>query len=122
MTIGVGSYNDAYQYDMRKNAGLGLASFALALTIGVYDILLIVFASIVETGTPGAMDEDSVIAIVVGLLILAGLASNMLGIALGIGGLFQNDRKKVFSVLGTTFNSAIILGIIGLMVLGAVAG
>ena len=45
-----------------------------------------------------------------------------LDIALGIGGLFQNDRKKVFSVLGTTFNSAIILGIIGLMVLGAVAG
>ena len=122
MTIGVGSYNDAYQYDMRKNAGLGLASFALALTIGVYDFLLIVFASIVETSTPGAMDEDSVIAIVVGLLILAGLASNMLGIALGIGGLFQGDRKKVFSVLGTTFNSAIILGIIGLMVLGAVAG
>ena len=119
MTIGVGAYNSTYEFDERKNSGLGLASFALAITIGVYDFLLIVFASVVETGTPGAMDENSVIAIVVGLLILAGLASNMLGIALGIGGLFQNDRQKVFPVLGTTLNSATILGIIGLMVLGA---
>lgn len=120
MTVGTDVYNSVdYNYEMMKNSGLGIASFIISLAIGAFDFVVIVLAGFVEATTPGGMDEESVIAILIGLLIIGGLAANLLGIALGVAGLVQRDCKKVFSVLGLALNTAILFGIFGLMILGA---
>ena len=120
MTVGTSAYSSlSYHYETMKHSGLGIASFALAIAIGILDFFIFVFAGIIEETSPGAMDGESVITLLVGLFILGGLAANMAGVGLGIAGLIQKSRNQVFTVLGLAFNAAIICGIIGLMVLGA---
>ena len=119
MTVGANVYYAGYDYDLLKHSGLGVASFILSIAIGVFDFLVVALAGLMEASSPGGMDEESVIAILIGLFILGALAANLAGMGLGIAGMAQRDRKKVFSVLGLAFNAAIIFGIIGLMVIGA---
>ncbi len=121
MTVGtnVYSYDAGYDYNPEKHSGLGIASFILSVAIGVFDFVVVALAGMVEASTPGGMDEESVIAILIGIFILGGLAANFAGVGLGIAGLVQRGRKKVFSVLGLSFNAALVFGIIGLMIIGA---
>ena len=107
MTTMEQTYQQGFQ--VTKHSGLGIASFVLAMMIGLFEFVLIVFAGIMETMTPGGMDEES----------LAGLAGNLAGVGLGIAGLVQRQRKKVFSTLGLIFNGGIIFGIIFLLILGS---
>lgn len=46
----------------------------------------------------------------------------LIGLALGIAGLIQRRRKKLFSWLGTALNGLILLAIVGLFALGAALG
>ena len=121
MTVGanVYSYHAGYECDAIKHSGFGIASFIISVAIGMFDFAVIVFAGLIEGSTPGGMDEESVVAILIGLFILGGMAANMAGAGLGIAGLVQRDRKKVFAVLGLAFNTAVIFGVIFLMILGA---
>jgi hypothetical protein len=106
----------------RKQSGLGIASFILAIVAGVTAVALVVIAGVIELSTPGGMDEESPQALIVGLGIFGVFALNLLGIGLGLGGLFQADRLRTFAVLGLVFNLLVILGIGGLMVLGLAMG
>lgn len=121
MTVGanVYSYHAGYESDAIKHSGFGVASFIISVAIGIFDFVVIAFAGLVEASEPGGMDEESVVAILIGLFILGGMAANMAGAGLGIAGLVQRDRKKVFAVLGLAFNAAIVFGVIFLMILGS---
>lgn len=119
MTVGASAYGT--DHSLLKHSGLGIASFILSVAVGIFDFVLVAFAGLVEASTPGGMDEESVIAILIGIFILGGLAANLAGTGLGVAGLVQRDRRKVFSVLGLAFNVAIVFGIIGLMILGTMA-
>jgi hypothetical protein len=59
---------------------------------------------------------------VVGFGILASPLLYLLGAALGVAGLVQRRRKRLFAVLGTVFNAAIFFGLLLLAVLLAVVG
>ncbi|UCD57071.1 MAG: hypothetical protein JSV16_14850 [Candidatus Hydrogenedentota bacterium] len=117
MTVEQSLYNQ--DSGLLKHSGLGIASFIISLAAGTYEFVLVVVAGVLESITPGGMDEESLVAILLGLFVLGGLAANLAGMALGIAGLVQNDRKKVYPTLGFVFNGAIILGLIALMAIGA---
>ena len=119
MTVEASAYGT--DHSLLKHSGLGIASFILSVAVGIFDFVLVAFAGLVEASTPGGMDEESVIAILIGIFIFGGVAANLAGTGLGVAGLVQRDRRKVFSVLGLAFNVAIVFGIIGLMILGAMA-
>lgn len=102
----------------RRQAGLGIASFALAIFSGVTAFVVVVIAGVLEASTPGGMDEQSPQAIIVGLGIFGVFGLNLLGVGLGIGGLVQPDRLRTFGVLGLVLNILVILGLGGLMFLG----
>ncbi len=106
-------------YGLSKHSGLGIASFVVSLLMGASEFLLIMVAGILETATPGGLNEESLAAIFIGLLVIAGLFANLAGVGLGIAGLVQRDRKKVFSTLGVVFNGMIILGLVLLLIIGA---
>ncbi len=103
----------------RKHSGLGIASFALSIFVGLAAIALVVVAGVMEASSAGGIDEESVFALIVGLSVFAVIGMNFVGVGLGIAGLFQSNRLKVFPILGVIFNGLVVLGLIGLMILGA---
>ena len=103
----------------QKHSGIGIASFVISIVAGILIFILLGIAGSLEASTPGGIDENSTEAVMIGLAIIGLLFLNVLAVGLGIGGLLQKERKKIFAILGTVFSSFFILGVIGLMVLGA---
>ncbi len=105
-----------------KHSGFGISSFIISLASGLLAFAMVVVAGIMESRTPGGMDEESPEAMVVGLgIILAGLLA-VLGAVLGIVGCTLPNRNKIFAILGAIFNALVVLGLLGLIVLGLAAG
>lgn len=107
--------------EKQKHSGLGIASFIVSIVSGILTFLLVVVAGVIEASTPGGIDEESAGAIVLGLLLFAFLGMLLVGLGLGIAGLFQKERKKIFAILGTVFSSVIFLCTILIMLLGLAA-
>jgi hypothetical protein len=106
------------EYRAGRHSGLGIVSFLIALAIVVIEFVLVVICGVVEVSTPGGMDENSPVAILLGLGIVGGLFAALISIGLGIAGLFQRDRSKLFAVLGMALSSLVVLGVLMLMVIG----
>jgi uncharacterized membrane protein len=106
----------------QKHSGLGVASFITSLVSGILLFLLIVIAGVIEASTPGGMDEKSAAAVIVGLFMIFFLGASLVALGLGIGGLIQKDRKKIFAILGTVFAAITFLGTILLMMVGLATG
>jgi len=106
----------------QRHSGLGIASFITAIASAVLMFLLIVVAGALEASTPGGMDEESAAAMLVGLFLILFMLTSVVALALGIAGLFQRDRKRVFPILGTVFSSFTVLGTILLVMVGLAMG
>lgn len=104
-----------------KHSGLGIASFVISTVMGVAMLVLIVLAGVLETTTPGGMDEESLAAVLIGLFMFAFLFIDLLAAGLGIAGLLQKDRKKIFAILGVIIAVATILLTMLLLVVGLMA-
>ncbi len=102
----------------QKHSGIGIASFVISILAGILIFIVLGIAGSLEASTPGGIDENSTEAVMVGLAIIGLLLLSVLAVGLGVGGLFQKERKKIFAILGTVFSSFLILSVIGLMVLG----
>lgn len=102
----------------QKNSGFGIASFVMSITIGVLLFALFAIAGIMSAG--GGMDRQSVQAVAIGLSIMALLFGSVISAVLGIIGLFQKARKKLFATLGTIFSLLILLVAVGAIILGLI--
>lgn len=80
--------------------------------------MIFAIAGIMEASTPGGMDEDSAGATMVGLFMFAAMGTTLIALGLGIGGLLQKERNKIFAILGTTFSLVAIAGTLFLLLLG----
>lgn len=109
-------------YGERKHSGVGIASFVLAIFSSVALFALFVVAGVMEASTPGGINEESPEAVVVGLCLFAFLFLCFFAFVLGIGSLFQGDRKKLFGILGSLFAMMTLLGTVALVILGLMAG
>jgi hypothetical protein len=101
-----------------RHSGLGIASFILAILSGLGLFVVFAIAGVLESSTPGGIPDESPILLVVGLALIAFLFLAMLAIGLGVAGLFQSDRVRLFAVLGVAFAGLSILGTIGLALVG----
>ena len=109
-------------YTPMPHSGLGIASFALSILSGVVIFALVVTAAGVEASTPGGMDEDSALAVVLGLLMIGSVLLDFVALGLGIASLFQTTRKKIFGIFGIAITLATI-GCFGLLlIVGLLAG
>lgn len=105
----------------QKHSGLGIASFILSLVCGLMIFVLFVVAGVIEVSTPGGMDEKSAAAIIIGLLIFLDFFILLVAIGLGIGGLIQKERKRLFAILGLVFSIGILFTTMLLMLIGLTA-
>ena len=70
------------------------------------------------SATVTSLSQSSVGAAMVGFFLLAFLGVALVSLGLGIGGLLQKKRKKIFAILGTVFSSVSLVSTIFLMILG----
>ncbi len=101
-----------------KHSALGISSFVMSIITGLIIFLLVVIAGVMEVSTPGGIDEESAEAVILGLFIIAALFGCLTALALGIAGLFQKGRKKIFSILGVIFSALPFIGTISLIIIG----
>jgi len=105
------------------HSGLGVASFIISLVAGVGMLVLVGVATVLSAAQPGGqLDEESLAAIMIGLVLALAALAQLVAIGLGIGGLVQTGRKKVFAVLGTVFAAMSLLGALMLMLIGTALG
>ena len=103
-----------------KHSGLGITSFIISLVMALIAFIIIIIAGVMEASSPGGIDESSAAAAaaVVGLLIIGCLLVQLVALGLGIAGLIQKNRKKIFAVLGTVFSGMTLVGVGFLMLVG----
>lgn len=122
-----------------RHSRLGIASFVIAVLTTVLFVVLLVVIFSAAGQLLGGVDPQNVTPQdlernlqqspgTTGVLGVAGfgLAASpflyLLGAALGIAGLIQKSRKRLFSVLGTVANGVIFLGILALVLFLVVVG
>ncbi|GBU14828.1 hypothetical protein AwPolaro_02060 [Polaromonas sp.] len=108
-----------YSPPVFPHSGFGIASVATSLIADAVFFFLVVVSVIMEADSPNGLDQDSPMAIVIGLMLLLALAAQCVALGLGIAGLAQNERAKLFSVLGTVFSVTSLIGCSMLLIIGA---
>jgi hypothetical protein len=83
---------------------------------------MFVVAGVMEVTTPGGIPDDSGGAIALGLAIIGLFMLDVVAVVLGVAGLCQANRRKLFAALGLVFSLAIALGTAGLMAIGLAMG
>ena len=120
----------------RENAHsrMGIASFVIAILATVVLVALFVVGGVVAASAfqnvdPQALGPESVQSspafaelALIGIGVLGCLVLHVVGLGLGIAGLIQRLRKRLFSVLGTALNGLVIFVFVALFALGSIVG
>lgn len=117
--------------DERKHSPVGIASFMIAAVsaLGLTGALIGAASAAADLARdmpqppdpnvlPGGLGTLTVLGLSIMLLIFAALVGALLGMA----GLFQKQRRKLFSVLGLVFNALIVFGFLLLLIAGVLLG
>jgi hypothetical protein len=89
---------------------------------GVGLFVLVVLAGVMAASNPGGkVDDKAPVVVMLGLGIIGGVLFAVVGAGLGIAGIVQKNRKKLFATLGLIFNALAVLGVVGLMIIGLAA-
>ena len=110
-------YESRFQYDddeadddEPEHSALGIASFVIACVSAMIAFVCVAYAGILETITPGGIDETSTEVAIVGLGIIGGILLSLVSLGLAIAGLFQRDQKKIFPALGLVISLLVMAG------------
>ncbi len=103
-----------------KHSGLGIIAFVLSIValVGAFGLLAIAAVlSLARHAPPDARHMGQVLFL---MCLIALVLANLLALGLGIAGLMQPQRKKVFAVLGTAFAGLQVAIVLLLVVIRAV--
>lgn len=101
-----------------KHSKLGIASFTMSILIALLIFCMFIILGVIESSTPGGMDEKSPTAIISGLFIIALLFGDVVAFGLGVGALFMANTKKLFGILGSVFSGLTLLATVVLIIIG----
>ena len=104
----------------QKHSGFGIASFAVGVVMAVVEMFAFIVATVLTSSARSLSTSGNPGLIIVGVFILGGIVFLLIGIMLGIAGLFQRDRKKSFPILGILVNLLVILAVVGIQLIGYV--
>ena len=103
------------------HSGLGIASVVLTVFAGLGMMGTFIGAMFVVAGNPNPREDDpQIIAIGCGMILC--LLVSAIGGLLGLIGLFQSDRQKLFPILGCLFAALECGGVLGLIAIGLAFG
>ncbi|WP_186431594.1 hypothetical protein [Clostridium sp. BSD9I1] len=97
------NYNEKQNY---KHSGLGIASFVIALvSIAIFTAGVIITYNSVAVGISSEeVMQASPIVVIIGILFIGGMISSVVGLVLGIIGVFARKKKRVLAVWGIILN------------------
>ncbi|WP_105619956.1 DUF6142 family protein [Vallitalea okinawensis] len=98
-----------------KHSGPGIASFIISLVCIILLVVLFGVALISESGEL-ALDEEEAMYLVLGLVGIIDGILNIIGVGLGIFGIVQKNRKRVFPIIGLIINGTLLLFFIYLFI------
>ena len=121
-----------------KHSRMGIASFVIAILSVVAIVALFVVAGFLvaqlsqsvdfQNANPQELQRDLqnqpgfIGLALAGIGIFVTLLVSLVGFALGVAGMIQGRRKKLFAILGTVFNGLVLLAFILLFLLCLLAG
>lgn len=96
--------------EKKPHSGLGIASFILSTSFGIQMIVSLIMMFLVARSAPCSFVEGSPESF--GFFVYQFMCGSIvfIGLSLGVAGLFQRDRRKLFPVFGTLF-SLLVFGI-----------
>ena len=83
--------------------------------------MLVFVAGVMEAKTQGGIDEESMQALLIGMMMYAFLGLAMVALGLGIAGLAQKEHRKIFALLGTLFSVVAIINTLLILFVGLMA-
>lgn len=104
--------------EQKTHSALGVSSFVTSLVSAGLVLAMLVIAGVAEASSPGGMDEDSPLAAGLGCSVVLFLLGSTCALGLGIGALFQQNRHKVFPILGIVISALTLFGTVLLMLIG----
>jgi hypothetical protein len=102
-----------------KHAELGIASLILSVLMGMALFVMFVIAGVMESSSPDGLDEESAGAMILGLLLILGIGFEFVALGLGLGSLFQPNRKKLLGILGLVISLLTLFVLMVVIILGA---
>jgi hypothetical protein len=99
-----------------RHSGFGIASFVLALTVFLMIVLvggIFIYYELFRGGFP---ETDAVFGSL-GIILMLVILYLILGLALGIAGLLQRNRKRFFAVIGAIVNCVFTFPLVALVIL-----
>ena len=104
-----------------RHSGLGIGALVIGLVAIVGLVVTFVCVAAIMASTGHISDPSSPVAILVGLAIVICMLAALIGVVIGLVGMFQRDRKKVFAHIGFGINVAIVVVVIAIIALGIAA-
>ena len=101
---------------------LGISSLLISIFTAIGIFIILIIATVMESNTYGGIDEESPAAIILGLFLIGSIFLDILAIGLGIGGIFQNMRRRIAAVIGTVISSATLIITLSLIGIGFALG
>jgi hypothetical protein len=95
-----------------KHTWLGIASFVLSMLTGASTCGLFALVAIGRAAGHVAQHDHKVAQVILAICLILLVLTNLLALGLGIAGLAQTERKRLFAVLGTVFASLQIAGML----------
>lgn len=107
--------------EKKPHSGLGIASFILSTSFGIQMIVSSVLMSLVARSAPCSFTEDSPESF--GFFVYLFMCGSVvfIGLSLGVAGLFQADRRKLFPVFGTLFSLLVFASLIALFAIVSIS-
>ena len=90
-----------------RHSRLGIASFIIAIAVGIIVPIVIIAWAIMAAGKQGQDAEKLIPAgIVMGWTLILAYCGNLTGLGLGIAAVRQKDRNRIFAIIGLCLNAA----------------
>jgi hypothetical protein len=116
-----GWYMPAYEPKVaRKQSVFGIISTLMGAVLWVGAVGLIVAVGMMSSSGP--LEPNSPVTLLVGVLVIGGGIAAALGGALAVAGFFMPGRRHVLDVVGLLLNALLVLGMVGIVIVGLVAG
>ena len=108
---------------MKKNeiahSGLGVSAFVIGMAVAIFEFVLLIVAGVVVI--TGQARPDAINPTLIINCILTGIGISCFCLGLSLGGLLQENRKKLFSILGLSLNLTVVAVMVGLIFFTAIA-
>ena len=117
-TAGYGAYG---AQPPRKQSGVGVASFIVGLLV-VLGLAALFIGMVVVMVQSGRRNLDESTTTMIGGAFMVGAFISLIGLGLGIGCLYDRQRKKVLGIIGLILNATVVVGVVVLLIIGLSIG